>query len=118
MRYKKFLIPILLVSAVMLSACGRKKESPQAKSAVPKAVLQPETEVEEEEVTPAVISYIVRLSDKMLSLYEVDGENQKVITSMEINPELYPKEDIKRLQNGISVAFKEEGYEILENFAN
>ena len=120
MKYKKVLIPILIVSAVLLSACGRKKDSTQAKNTLPKPVLQPEMEIEEEneEVTPPVIFYIVKLSDKTLSLYEVNGENEKLITSMEINPELYPKEDIENLQKGISVTFKEDGYEILENFAN
>ena len=119
MKYKKVLIPILVVSAVLLSACGKKKEIPQAKNTIPKAVLQPETEIEEgKEDAPAVIFYVVRLSGKTLSLYEVNGENEKLITSMEISPELYPKEDIEKLKKGIPAAFKEDGYEILENFAN
>lgn len=120
MKYKKALIPILLVSAVVLSACGKKKENRQLNNTVPKAVLSPEKEIEQEkeDIKPVVIFYTVRLTNKTLSLYEVDGENQKLITSMEIEPELYPEEDVEKLKDGISVAFKEEGYELLENFAN
>ena len=119
-KYKKILIPLLVLSTVLLSGCGRKKEERQSREPVPKQVLQPQTEVEDEseEVSPSVITYIVKLSGKTLSLYEVNGEVHKLITSMEINPELYPKEDIARLKSGIEAYCKEDGYAIIENFVN
>lgn len=119
-RYRKILIPILVLSAVLLSGCGRKKEGRQSREPMPKEVLQPQTEVEDEtsEAAPSVIKYIVKLSGKTLSLYEVNGETKKLITSMEINPELYPNEDTERLKSGIEAYCKEDGYAILENFAN
>lgn len=119
-KYKKMLIPFLVISAVLLSGCGRKKETQQSREPVPKEVMQPQTEVEDktEEVSSPVITYIVKLSGKTLSLYEINGELQKLIASMEINPELYPREDIQRLEAGIETYCKEDGYAILENFVN
>jgi len=37
---------------------------------------------------------------------------------MEINPEIYPKEDTEKLKKGIEAYCKEDGFAILENFAN
>ncbi|MBQ7751467.1 MAG: hypothetical protein IJR79_00650 [Clostridia bacterium] len=117
---KKLIIPVFLVSALLLSSCGKKKTAEKNSKSVPKPVSRSETEIEEKKPVkaPQVIHYTVKLSGKTLSLYEVDGEMQKVITSIEINPDFYPKEDIKNLENGITVQYKEDGYEILENFAN
>jgi len=119
-KYKKILIPILILSAVLLSGCGKKKETNQSCEPMPKEVLQPQTDIEEEaeEAAPPVIKYTVKLSGKTLSLYEVNGELQKLITSMEINPEIYPKEDTEKLKKGIEAYCKEDGFAILENFAN
>lgn len=119
-KSKKILIPFLVMSVVLLSGCGRKKENQQSREPSPKAVLQPSQEVEDEteEISPPVIKYIVKLSGETLSLYEVNGDRYKLITSMEINPQSYPNEDVQRLENGIWADFKEDGYEILENFAN
>ena len=62
-RYKKVLIPLLILSAVLLSGCGRKKEERQSREPMPKEVLMPKTEIEDEaeEATPSVIKYIVKL---------------------------------------------------------
>ena len=117
---KKIFISIFLISALLLSGCGKKKNATKSSESAPKPVSQPETEIEEKisEKPPQIITYLVKLSGNTLSLYEVDGEIQKVITSIEINPDFYPKEDIKNLESGITVPYMEEGYEILENFAN
>lgn len=119
MKRNKGFIPFLIISIILLSACGKKKEISQAKAIYPKTVTEPKTvEEEAEETAPSVILYTVILSGKALSLYEVNGENKKLITSIEINPEFYPKEDVEKLKRGIEAYCKEDGYEILENFAN
>ena len=118
--HKKLFISVFLIPALLLSACGKKKNTEKNSGIPVRPVTQTETETEEmpQEKTPRVITYTVKLSGKTLSLYETDGELQKVITSMEINPGFYPAEDIKGLEKGITVPCLEDGYEILENFAN
>lgn len=120
MKINRIFIPMLLVSAVLLSGCGRKKEKAKTEDVAPKTVLNNQVEVEEEAEsgTPDVIYYKVILKKNTLFLYEMNGENKKLITSIEINPEYYPSEDIEKLKKGIDASFKEDGYEILENFAN
>lgn len=118
--HKNLFIPIFLVSAIFLSGCGKKKNISKIEEMPPKPVSRQKTEIEEKpaENPPQVIHYTVKLSGKTLTLYEIDGEMQKTVTAIEINPDFYPAEDIKNLEKGISVNCKEDGYEILENFAN
>ena len=121
MKYKDLFILLLASGALIFSGCGKKKSEEKAKEDISGAVVRQNIVVEEEESkeqTPAVIKYKVMLSGEKLSLYEVDGERKRLITSMDIDPELYPAEDVKRLKNGIEADFLEDGYEILENFAN
>ena len=119
-KYRIYIVLLLTVSAIAFSGCGRKKEENENAENMSRAVLRQETEETEEETEPAptVISYSVKLVGKTLSLYEVNGENKKLINSIEINPEFYPSEDIERLRRGVEAYCLEEGYEILENFAN
>ena len=119
MKTDRFSIIILLICSLLLSACGGKKENSKTQAPVPKTVLNRTLEEEEtENEEPKIITYRVILENKMLSLYEVNGESKKLITKMEINPEFYPAEDISKLKKGIEAYCMEDGYEILENFAN
>ena len=119
MKIDKLIVFAMLIFGVLLSSCGRKRENSKSEILPPKQVSSLKAEQEEEtEDLPQIITYSVILKDSTLSLYEVNGENKKRITSMEISPELYPKEDIERLKNGIEAFCLEDGYEILENFAN
>ena len=119
MKINRFLIPMLFICACILFACGRKKEKEENAAVTPKTVLSHKLEQEEEqEKEPEIITYKVILKDTTLFLYEVNGETKKLITSIEINPDFYPKEDIEKLKGGIEAYCKEDGYEILENFAN
>lgn len=120
MKINRFFTLLLLIFAFLLSGCGRKKEDKKAQVVTPKTVLSHRLENEEEtaEETPKIITYKVFLYDKTLCLYEINGESKKLITKMEINPEIYPESDIAELKNGIEAYCKEDGYEILENFAN
>ena len=120
MKIKRFLILLLFLLAFLLCGCGRKKEDKNAESVTPKTVLSHRLENDEDKEveTPKIITYKVFLYDKTLCLFEIDGESKKLITQMEINPEIYPESDIAELKKGIEAYCKEDGYEILENFAN
>lgn len=119
MKTDRFSLIILLICTLLPSACGKKKENVKAEQPIPRTVLSHRLEEEEiEEEEPKIITYRVILEENMLYLYEVNGEAKKLITKMEINPEFYPAEDISKLKKGIDAYCKEDGYEILENFAN
>ena len=119
MKIKKSIIPLLLALCFLLCGCGRKKEEEKSEIITPKSVLSHRIEEEETaEETPKTIIYKVMLEGRTLSLFEVDGDNKKRITSIEINPDFYPDEDISELKSGIEAYYMEDGYEILENFAN
>ena len=53
-----------------------------------------------------------------MAMYRVDGESKTIIDSMEIEESYYPREDILELTEGITAYTVEEGYRILENYAN
>ncbi len=119
MKTDRFCLIILLICTLFLSACGKKKENKKAAVPQPKTVLSHRLEEEEiKEEEPKIITYRVILENETLSLYEVNGKAKKLITKMDINPEIYPAEDISKLKKGIEAYCKEDGYEILENFAN
>lgn len=119
MKITRFFIPILLIFSVLLFSCGKKKQGRITEEMMPKTVLNHRVEAEEEiEEAPKVITYKVILKDKTLSLFEINGEIKKLITAIEINPDFYPQEDIFNLEKGIDAYCLEDGYEILENFAN
>lgn len=116
MKINRFFILTLAICSVAATSCGKKKQEEIPQKTVVTPVIQQEDDIEEE--APKIITYTVILKDKTLSLYEVNGENKKLITSIEINPEFYPDKDIAKLREGIEAYCKEDGYEILENFAN
>ena len=63
-------------------------------------------------------SYIMRLDNKTLTLYEITGGRETPITAVLIEPSYYPPEDIKALNKGVVAYSKEEGFARLENFTN
>lgn len=68
------------------------------------------------EPTPVMIYYSLVLENRMLVLYEIDGEAKKEIKKLTFEPALFPEEDIRLLKSGIRAKSLEEGIEILENF--
>ena len=121
---------LLILSAIfiLLFASCKDKELPEEKTDIitqtsdmqtAEDIEEAEEIIDEEtEEEPQTIYYIVKLEGKNLVLYEVDGDNKKNITSVTINPENYPEEDIVKLETGVEAGYKEDGYAILENFAN
>ncbi len=64
------------------------------------------------------VTYIMRLKDTTLTLYEISGGEETAITAINIDPSYYPSDDIKELNRGVLAYSKEEGFQKLENFAN
>ena len=73
---------------------------------------------ETEEPTSAPVIYEVRLEQGAVILYKVEGGIRTALESVEIDTGYYPDGDIKELTKGIAAYDEEEGYKILENFAN
>ena len=68
--------------------------------------------------TETPVSYAVCLEGDTVTLYLVDDGKRTKIDSVEIDRNYYPSEDIKALSEGITAYNIEEGFKILENFAN
>lgn len=78
-------------------------------------IYHPVVTVEPYEEPPSVY-YMLTAENEALKLYEVNGENKKAVKTAEITPDMFPKEDIELLKNGIHALSLEEGIEIMENF--
>ena len=76
----------------------------------------------EESPTPVIAapspSYLMRLEDETLTLYEITGGEETAVTAVNIDPSYYPPEDIKELNKGVVAYSKEDGFARLENFTN
>ena len=62
--------------------------------------------------------YVVCLEDSTVILYSITDGIRTQIDSVEIDTSYYPGEDIKSLTSGIPAYNIDEGFRILENFAN
>lgn len=78
------------------------------------------TIIPEPDETPEIVYepvyYMLTAEGDALNLYEIDGDNKKTVKTAEITPDIFPKEDIELLKNGIHAFSLEEGIEIMENF--
>lgn len=117
MKKFRYLGAVIIIFTVLFSSCKKKEVQPNTDEITQETNVE-EADMEEEEEPTPVIYYLVKLEENTLFLYEVDGENYKQVTSLQINAENYPIEDISALKSGIEVYFKEDGYALLENFAN
>lgn len=112
---------VLQMTALMLvlASCGNKDNDSVQREENRRPVLSEETEIEENTPSPLPATvYSIKLSNDTLSMYEVSGDNEILVKSIIIDPSYYPPEDISELNAGITAYTKEDGFEILENFAN
>lgn len=108
---------ILLAAALLLlAACAKKEHSAEQIPAELPAAAR-ETDTEDVHEVPA-LPYCVKLVNDTLSLYEYADGAEVPVKSITIDTEYYPYDDISALKDGIGAYTKEDGYEILENFAN
>ena len=113
----KMLIFVGLVAAVATGAMvyfsGDVKEKPQGRQ-----VYMREENIKEQEVEEPKESYQVSLVDGDVVLHSIKNGEKTEVERISIDVNYYPDEDIKALTEGITAYNVEEGYRILENFAN
>ena len=113
----KMLIFVGLVAAVATGAMvyfsGDVQEKPQGRQ-----VYMREENIKEQEVEEPKESYQVSLVDGDVVLHSIKNGEKTEVERISIDVNYYPDEDIKELTKGITAYNVEEGYRILENFAN
>ena len=67
---------------------------------------------------PQNTTYVMRLDDITLTLYEVSGNKEIPLTAVNIDPSYYPPDDILELNKGVVAYSKEDGFARMENFSN
>ena len=63
-------------------------------------------------------TYIMRLEDTTLTLYEIADGKENAVAIVNIDTSYYPSDDIKELNKGVVAYSKEEGFARLENYTN
>ena len=62
--------------------------------------------------------YMLVSENSSLSLYEINGNSRVLIKSIKYNPEFVPNEDRRKLESGIRLDSKEEGFGLIEDFTS
>ncbi len=76
-------------------------------------------EIEEPTPTPYVgIYYFLQAQDDELRLYEVDGENKKLIKKAAVQTGMFPASDKSMLEQGIKLPNLEESIQYFEDFTS
>lgn len=76
-------------------------------------------EAEEPTPTPYVgIYYFLQARENELRLYEVDGENRKLIKKAEVQTDMFPAADQSMLEKGIKLLNLEESIQYFEDFTS
>lgn len=106
-------IAAVTVSTMLIFSDGEKTQKEEEE------VTRRQDNIEESDPpTTEPVGYEVLLEDSRVTLYRLTGGEKTAIDSVEIDTNYYPDSDIKELSKGISAYNEEEGYKILENFAN
>lgn len=121
---KKMKLLLLLSAAVcslaVIISCSRndpKKNRDEGK----REVMSDRKDIEKDSavnLTLPASTYIMRLEDKTLTLYEISGSKETPVSAVVIDPAYYPVEDIQALNKGVVAYSKEDGFARLENFTN
>lgn len=113
----KMLVFVGLVAAITTGAMvyfsDNKEEKHQGRQ-----VYMRETDIKEQEDDAEKEFYQVLLVDGDVILYCIKNGEKTEVERISIDVDYYPDEDIKELSEGITAYNVEEGYSILENFAN
>ncbi len=62
--------------------------------------------------------YLLQNEDDILKFYEVNGEERVLIKSVQINSQILPREDKRKLEIGIKTTNIEEGFNLIEDFSS
>ncbi len=76
-------------------------------------------EIEEPTATPYVgIYYFLQAQEEELRLYEVDGENRRLIKKAPVDTSMFPAADRTMLEEGIQLLNLEESVQYFEDFTS
>lgn len=114
------LFSVITASLVIMLSCSKNSNPKDNENDdTRRQVMSEQGDIEKEfDQDSANAIYIMRLDDKILSLYEITGSEETAISAITIDPSYYPPEDIKELKQGVVAYSKEDGYLRLENFTN
>ena len=80
---------------------------------------------EPSESTPGTVTetaektyYLLTGEDTSLRLYEINGSSRVLIKSMKFSPEFVTAEDRRKLESGIKLNTKEDGFGFIEDFTS
>jgi len=103
----------LVATGVMLFYAGEREEVKEDKQ-----VYVREENVEDTARGEEHVFFEILLKDSTVTLFRIENGIRTQLDSLEIDINYYPDEDIRALTEGITAYNIEEGYKILENFAN
>lgn len=122
MKKSHYILIFAAVTAICITAACAKRDHADEMSEERgrRQVLSGKNDVEDVTPTPRTeeITYLMRLENKTLTLYEIKNGEKNAVKSVNIEPSYYPSEDIKELNEGIYAYSKEDGYIRMENFTN
>ena len=120
--YYALIFTIIFAFCIAFSSCQKENDSEEnRKSRGQQQVLLREIHIESSpspSPSPPAFTFLVRLDNSTLTLFEVSEQGYNAIKSLDIDTSYYPYEDIQELIKGIPAYSKERGFEILENFIN
>lgn len=116
------LLSAAIASIAVIVSCSRENEKKEPSGDSGKREVMSERQDIEKDPTLVLSApsptYIMRLEDKILTLYEISGSQEMAVTSITIDPAYFPPDDIKELNKGVLAYSKEDGFAKLENFTN
>lgn len=122
MKKSHYILISAAVTAICITAaCARRDNTDEMREERGRRqVLSGKNDVEDTTPAPQVeeTTYLMRLENKTLTLYEIKDGEENAVKAVNIEPSYYPSEDIKELNKGIYAYSKEDGYIRMENFTN
>jgi len=116
------LLSAAFATCAIIISCSRNNDTKEPQEDDDRREVMSDRDDIEKIPTPAVslpaTSYLMRLENEILTLYEITGGEEIPVTAISIDPSYYPPEDIKELNRGVLAYSKEEGYARLENYTN
>ena len=121
MRLFMFLSAIF-AACTIITSCSKNDETKEPEDdGIKREVMSDQKDIEKApspEIYAPPSSYMMRLENTALTLYEITGGEETAVTTINIDPSYYPTEDIKELNRGVIAYSKEDGYARLENYTN
>ncbi len=109
-------VGIFIISIVVGFFAGREEENQEHQKIEVNHITGEVSEAADTKAPEIVSYYLINEEDGELRLYYVEGENSVRLRSEEISKEIFPKEDMVMLSEGIKTDTSEEALEVWENF--